>query len=132
MNCYLCQEPITAIHPMRLVIIGAPDAANLAKMKAGQPHSAPAALAHEFCAAPVTLTCSCCGFKETFPDCEAAFQAGWDEPTHLSTWPIACPLCPGVAAMGMIDHSEAHKRWKLQGRPGSFQDSAAMGDVPPL
>lgn len=70
--------------------------------------------------APLTLTCQCCAFTQQFTNSEEAFQAGWDEPTHLPHWPVCCNLCPGVAAMGLIDHSAAHERWAKTGRPAEF------------
>jgi hypothetical protein len=69
----------------------------------------------------VELTCRCCGHTEQFDSYDAAFEAGWDEPTHLPSWPISCNLCPGVASMGLVDHSVAHEKWKRDGkRPAEF------------
>lgn len=76
----------------------------------------------------VALTCECCGYKETFASAEEAFRAGWDEPSHTPSWPISCPLCPGVCAMGRVDHSVAHARWLVDGRPAEF----SMEDLPPV
>jgi hypothetical protein len=69
---------------------------------------------------PIILTCECCGFSQTFTDTEEAFEAGWDEGVHLPSWPICCNICPGVGAMGLVDHSIAHEQWKITGRPLEF------------
>lgn len=63
------------------------------------------------------LTCKCCGHTEDMGNPRAAFEAGWDEPENLPSWPVCCPLCPGVGALGIIDHSEAHAKWAREGRP---------------
>lgn len=69
---------------------------------------------------PLALTCRCCGYSQSFTDAEEAFQAGWDEPAHMPHWPVTCNLCPGAAAMGLLDHSVAHERWAQEGRPVEF------------
>lgn len=53
---------------------------------------------------------------------EAAYAAGWDEPVYMSTWPVTCPLCPGVASLDppLVHHSAAHEKWAREGRPGRF------------
>lgn len=66
------------------------------------------------------LTCKCCDHTEDMDTPRKAFDAGWDEPVHLPSWPISCPLCPGTASMGLLDHSEAHEKWKQEGRPEHF------------
>jgi hypothetical protein len=68
------------------------------------------------------LTCKCCGHTEDMGTPAAAYEAGWDEPVHMASWPVSCPLCPGVASLDppLVDHSEAHERWAREGRPAVF------------
>jgi hypothetical protein len=66
------------------------------------------------------LKCECCGFEREFATTDEAFDAGWDEKEHLPNWPVSCDLCPGVCAMGEVDHSEAHAIWERNGRPAEF------------
>lgn len=66
------------------------------------------------------LTCKCCGHIEDMGSPQAAYEAGWDEPVHLPSWPVSCPLCPGTASMGLLDHSEAHAAWERDGRPAEY------------
>lgn len=83
----------------------------------------------------VQLTCQCCHFTQTFPSFEDAFQAGWDEPTHLPSWPVTCNLCPGVFSLprtagghGFIPdwHDRQHREWKRNGRPEEFDLDFAL------
>lgn len=130
--CTLCHEPILPIEATRNVVQGPFSPEALEAMKLSKPYKAKVRPAHLVCTKPVTLTCACCGFEETFKNCEEAFQAGWDEPTHLASWPLSCPLCPGTASMGMFDHSAAHERWKREGRPANFTESQAHDDAPDI
>ena len=68
------------------------------------------------------LTCECCGFSAEFVDGEEAFQAGWDSPPHFTGY-VCCNLCPGsFVVLGCTQrHTEAHERWKTEGRPKEFQ-----------
>lgn len=68
------------------------------------------------------LTCQCCGHTEDLGTAQVAFEALWDEPVHMPTWPVTCPLCPGTASLDppLVDHSEAHERWEREGRPVKF------------
>lgn len=102
------------------------------------------------------LVCGCCGASAEFPTQQAAFEAGWDTPLRFGY--TACPLCPGVgvyfpllfsqqareepsfvrsyelraqAAHWSHSHDAAHERWTREGRPGSFEESLALGDVEP-
>lgn len=76
----------------------------------------------------VQMTCQCpgregrpgCGYTEEYDSEQAAFEAGWDGVGVVSSWPVSCPLCPGVASLGMVDHSEAHVKWLSEGRPEGF------------
>lgn len=74
----------------------------------------------------VTLKCECCGFEEEFESEDAAFEKGWDVKSHLPSWPVSCDLCPGVCAMGLEDHSAAHARWEVEGRPAEFELEPGM------
>lgn len=82
----------------------------------------------------VELTCACCGFKQKFKTFEEAFQAGWDEPTHLPSWPVSCHLCPGVfslpkpAGHGFVPqwHAKQHRDWERDGRPEEFDLEFAL------
>lgn len=68
------------------------------------------------------LTCKCCDHTEDLGNARTAFEKGWDEPEHLPSWPVTCPLCPGVAALDppLVDHSAAHEKWAREGRPAEF------------
>jgi hypothetical protein len=76
----------------------------------------------------VRLTCKCCGFEQEFENAAEAFNAGWDCPPYFTASPVCCDLCPSVAAMGMVDHSEAHAEWEREGRPKEF----TLKGLPPL
>lgn len=80
----------------------------------------------------IELTCGCCGHVETFETAREAFEAGWDEPVHMPSWPVSCPLCPGTAQLGLLDHTGAHERWAREGRPASFAEQIEKGDLPAL
>lgn len=88
----------------------------------------------------IVLTCACCGYQQRFKSFEDAFQAGWDEPTHLPSWPVSCHLCPGVMTLpkeaggiGFIPawHREQHQEWKEKGRPAEFDLEFALKQTPP-
>ena len=66
------------------------------------------------------LKCQCCGFEDSLTG-EEAFERGWDAPPHF-TQVVCCPLCPAVAALGIVDHSKAHARWAIEGRPKTFEE----------
>jgi hypothetical protein len=80
-----------------------------------------AQLNEEFRTQPVTLTCQCCGFSESFDSAKAAHDISWD----CSPWfnsHVTCPLCPssylfiGDSEMKQ-KHLEAHETWAREGRP---------------
>ena len=62
------------------------------------------------------LTCACCGFTREFADAEEAFREGWDAPPRF-TGPVTCDLCPSTYLLFGVDHSDAHDKWKREGRP---------------
>lgn len=66
-----------------------------------------------------------------FDDGEAAFRAGWDAPPYFSQY-VACSICSGSFIVLNIRemHDQAHDRWQRDGRPASFGESMAIGDVP--
>jgi hypothetical protein len=68
----------------------------------------------------VDLKCECCGHTERFDSARDAFKAGWDDPHNMPHWPVSCRLCPGVCALGLVDHSEEHALWKESGRPDTL------------
>lgn len=79
----------------------------------------------------VTLTCECCQVTVTFTSAQAAQDAGWDCPPHVSKW-VACNLCPSsLIVLGEISrHARAHRRWREYGRPESFTEQFRWGDLP--
>lgn len=80
----------------------------------------------------ISLTCQCCGQDRAFNSAEQAYEEGWDAPPHFTI--IACDLCPAslIALEQKHKHTPAHERWAKDGRPKSWNESVASGDIPPL